>query len=106
MDDRGIQAPDRDRLPAKDLVPGVEEKHDEVLAGLLAKARPEGSDDIVWAADFLWLLAAVLPLGQFADIHVLLRLRGGIEERAPAVKARSPGWKWKERYERAMGTGA
>jgi len=90
MNDRGVEATDRDRLLPDHFVPSVQEQHQEMLALFLPEPRPDEGDHIVRPTDLLRLLAAVLPLRQFADVHANDSMQGREERRAPSANAWSP----------------
>jgi hypothetical protein len=51
VDDRRVEASDRDRLAAHDFVPCVQEEDEEVLAGLLAELGTDDPRYVIGTAD-------------------------------------------------------
>src|ERR1043166_3118335 len=69
MNHRRIEAADGDGLLGHHLMPGVQEQHQEVLALLPLELSAKHRDHVVGPTDWPRLLAAVLPLGQLANVH-------------------------------------
>src|SRR5262249_31591531 len=91
VNDRGIQASDRDRLETNCLVTRVEQQYEKVLAFLPAQASADESHDVVGTTDCLGHLPTILPFRQFADVHTSLQRGADIKKGSQSESTRSPG---------------
>src|ERR1051326_568858 len=97
MNHRRVQAANGDGLLGHNLVAGIQEQDEKVLALFPMELPPNHGTHIVRSADLARLLAAVLPLRHFADMHRSRSAGGGVEKGAPGANAWSPV-EWNERW--------